>query len=198
MVEEVLIKALDSSKSTIIFGNLGRNPSLLEFYLRQHIIPKEKTFFQDQPKWFERNGKNLFIWCEPEFGAYIPNQLKYLVFTSHLDLKWDSIDVISLHVGPENALKWVPYLKKPYTIMRNIREPIPFSKNILLHLDTSNKHKMYLQILQFDSIVPSDKTWTCFSVQRLRKHLLRSFENYQKHIGIPNLAAKYLLPPPEF
>ncbi|GFY66886.1 uncharacterized protein TNIN_179161 [Trichonephila inaurata madagascariensis] len=55
---------------TIIFGNLGRYPSLLNVYLKDF---------------------NGIIWIEPNFGETIhkPAGITMIVLSSHLDLVWD-------------------------------------------------------------------------------------------------------------
>lgn len=200
MTEEVIVRALDSRKSVIVFGDLGRYPTLLEFYLRPHVIPKSRKR-DEAPFWFLRNARNVFMWVEPPFGSRIPNQWKYVVFTSHLDLEWDpsATEVMVCKVGSDKPMSWIPDALPPFTKLKNVFQPMPFVGHMVVNFE-GNAHETYLDMLDFEDSCPQEQTWSISwpiqLKQSLSKHLTKSTKNFEKFIKDPLLAAKHWLPPP--
>lgn len=201
MAEYEIIKALNSDKSTIFFGNLGRETALLEYFLRPHVIPKEREWCEP-PRWFKYNQQNIFIWPEPGFGEKIPHNQKHLVFSSHLDLDWDisNTDVIALHMGPRKSLSWTMEPKQPYGVITDLNEPLPCTQHIVLNTNSSDPHEVYLQMFQLEQMIPTGKTWSIALSnalkQSLKTHLERSWQNYQKFFKDSTLYPMYWIPPP--
>lgn len=187
MAEAAILDALNSTKSTIFFGNLGREPELLEFFLRPHVNPKENAW-SEPPRWFMYNERNVFIWPEPAFGETIPHKWKHLVFTSHLDLEWDTnnTNVIALHVGPLKPLSWTMDSRKPFEYVTDLNNPLPNTSHVIWRPTETEPHQVYMQMLQLDKMMPSGKTWSFDASkdlkQALNTHLKQSWENCQKYV----------------
>ena len=86
-VEQILIQNLQSSKTTIVHGNLGRKPSVIKYYMDKYFQNWTVLYrpFED-----DEGGKNfdVLIWFEPPFNTTIEKSDKcIIVFTSHLYLK---------------------------------------------------------------------------------------------------------------
>lgn len=196
MADEIILQALNSSKSTIIFGNLGWYAGTLEFYLTPYVTPRSDK--KDLPPlWFLYKDQNIFLWVEPPFGANIPNRGKHLIFTSHLDLNWDPIhtQVISFHLGSHQMRGWKPNFQRPFTVVENVRDPS--HTHALVHC-TSNPHRTYLKMLISEDLCPYWKTWSLLCPLILRKqlkhHLERSWNHFKVYVRQPDLALRYFLP----
>lgn len=200
MAEAAILQALQSKKSTIFFGNLGRQPELLEFYLRPHVNPKENCW-SVPPRWFMYEGRNVFIYPEPAFNEIIPSPFKNLVFTSHLDLVWDpnKTDVIALHVGPETPLKWTMDPRYPFEYLMDVSKPLPNSPHVILCPNEEDPHAIYMQMFQMEKLIPAGKTWSIALSKplqdKLSTHLENSWQNYQRFIPDKALSSRYWLPP---
>ncbi|GIY15382.1 uncharacterized protein CEXT_25941, partial [Caerostris extrusa] len=202
MASTILENAIQSCRSTIIFGNLGRYPRVLEYYLRHLLIPMgEKDNF---PSWFRTlDGRDVYVWIEPTFGTAIPSNTQNIVLTSHLDLKWDvrSTRVVSCHIGDALLpLPWFEDTVKPYKIIeKSTHHPyiiLNEAPHLVLCLDTDDAHEAYLCLLTFgDEWIQSciQTPWTVFwkdSVKkRLKMCLSRSWDNVQNYIKSDNLAS---------
>lgn len=82
---DVLQKALDSPRSTIVVGNLGRYPEYLESCFNAlPVTPKGDDVL-------EYDGRTLTLVVEPEPGYVLNNpDWRELIFTSHLEnLEYD-------------------------------------------------------------------------------------------------------------
>lgn len=94
---DAIQRALESSRSTILFGSLGLQPSMLEFYF--NAIPDLISLSPDEPL-FLYKGHILFICIEPPFRAILAPHVWQIVFTSHLYLTWNPLytRVENIHV----------------------------------------------------------------------------------------------------
>lgn len=201
MAEAAILDALNSDKSTIFFGNLGTEPELLEYFLRPHVSSKDNAW-SEPPRWFMYNDRNVFIWPEPAFGETIPRKWKHLVFTTHLDLEWDThnTNVIPLHVGPLKPLSWTIDSHKPFEYLTDLNDPLQHTKHVTWCPTISEPHEVYMLMFQLDKMMPAGKTWSVDLSkdlkQALNTHLGRSWDNYQRFVKDASLHRMYWLPSP--
>ncbi|GBM63071.1 hypothetical protein AVEN_68531-1 [Araneus ventricosus] len=123
MLEAIFTKAISSTRFTVIFGNLGPYPTLVEYFSHNFVIGRGKP--DDDLVWLTtHNGLNCYIWIEPPFETQLPCQYKNLVLTSHLDLDWDpsTTDVIYTTLG---TIYWWIYvwILPSYHLLSKSRHP---------------------------------------------------------------------------
>lgn len=87
---EFIDRALTFSRSTIIYGSLGRNPSTIKFYVDAIAdlkpVSNDELIFLHYP-----SSRFLYVLIEPLFNTTLLNDRWYLVFTSHLNFNWNPI-----------------------------------------------------------------------------------------------------------
>jgi hypothetical protein len=125
-------RALDSKRSTILFGPLGLRSSTIEFFVNG--IPDLIPLSSDEP-FFLYKGRLLFLCIEPPFGARLYPHVWQIIFTSHLDLKWDV-----LHTCTENI--HIPFRQTPTLVENN-------DENILDLSSCDTTHEAFLTACQF-------------------------------------------------
>jgi len=110
-LHDILLEALNSSRSTIVVGNVGRYPELLEHTLHTYWIPRGDP--DDSPAWFQYNGRDVYLLVEPDFGHVVDPHLFQIIVTSHLDLEYDprSTRVVTCHVPTAQTTPPNPYEK---------------------------------------------------------------------------------------
>lgn len=111
-VQQLLEKYITPNKSTIVFGNLGRRPSLLIYYFNMLFKDLDVTI---RSRWITdlETCTDVLVWLEPEFGQIIekPSHANcMIVFTSHLHLNY-SDDVVGYHLG-DPCTRYEPLMKK--------------------------------------------------------------------------------------
>lgn len=201
MAEAALIQALESNKSTIFFGNLGREPELLEFYLRPHVYSQDYAW-SIPPRWFMYKDRNVFIWPEPAFGEKISSRWKHLVFTSHLDLEWDpnTTDIIVLHVGIQTPLKWTMDPRYPFEYVTDVSKPLPNTRHVIFSTGDWDPHTIYMQMFELEKRIQPHQTWSLAIPKplerKLSKSLEKSWQNYKSLntpllIGYPHLGFQF-------
>ncbi|GBN19719.1 hypothetical protein AVEN_261798-1 [Araneus ventricosus] len=169
-VKQLYRKCNRPNTSTIVLGNLGRYIGLIRFYFKDF---------------------RGVVWFEPAFGETIhkpPDTM--IVFTSHLDLKWDSgIDIVVFHVG--NAYKdWRLAYDKDLTRCRVVRPDYfhtfdmkfpPDAQNVVLDLTVGRfPYLRWLTFLDVWEHVPNLRfraVWNGTELKRVRRCLLRSRDN---------------------
>lgn len=215
MIENFLSKIISSSSSVIVFGNLGRYPSVLNYFLKSHLVLAGDS--NDEPRWLKtHDDRNIYVWIEPPFGTKIPSIYQNLVFTSHLDLEWSRLTtkLVYYHIGRatnlSNSLNVVPYVKIPFLeikppIQQPFHIPTDFNyENFVVSFDGSDIHKIYLSILTFLDTwrlthFETPHSWSIrLSLPERRKlelHLKRSRDNIEKFIGRCNkeIEERYLV-----
>lgn len=209
MIQNILSNAIASSGSTIIFGNLGRYPTLLNHLLKPLLIPQGSP--EDDPGWFQtHDGRHFYLWLEPSFGTEIPGPYQNLVLTSHLDLKWDRFNtkVVYFHIGKDtesyDSLDLNPQIVHPYVqLTPATTQPfyVPFDPSIrhfFVQLDGSDVHSNYLSLLTFWDTwrltqfkTPRSWSFSLLSKDKLKWHLKRSSDNIEKFIGKLNKEMEY-------
>jgi hypothetical protein len=82
MIDDLFSKIFLRSKATVVFGNLGRYPNILNYYLSHYD---------------EKNCSRLIL--EPDFGAHVP-LYDVVILASHLNLNvFPSAKIEIFHVG---------------------------------------------------------------------------------------------------
>lgn len=149
---------------TIIFGNLGRNPLMLTYFLDLIFSYRETIAIQTKWKWKTPynniNGNDIttdcdYLFCiEPYFGFCvlpIPNVKHLIVLTSHLSLKWPRQScVLPLYVGEPIRQLPTPRIKDPL-----FRPPLYHQEKIQIFQDrvvldvtrSKTAHDAYLRML---------------------------------------------------
>lgn len=164
----MLQEALESRHSTLFFGNVGRHPSMLEFLLSPHLV------FRGEDNWFEYKGRDLYLWVEPEFDTFLDDRYKHLVFTSHLNLKFNPrttrVRQYHLPVRPANDT------------------PIRVTVN------TDNAHEAFLGVLSWSETY-RNVTFFIYPAlkQRIRDALFGTAQQFRKYINDRALERVYLL-----
>ncbi|KAG8172506.1 hypothetical protein JTE90_017587 [Oedothorax gibbosus] len=147
---------------TIIFGNLGRNPIILTYFLDLTFSHRESVGIQTQWKWqtpYNTNDDTSlqydYLFCiEPYFGFCVvplPNVKHIIVLTSHLSLRWPRHSlVVPLYIGepiqqmPTAGMK-APLFRPPLYHQEKIHS---FQNEIVLDVSRSQSaHDAYLRML---------------------------------------------------
>lgn len=139
---------------------------MLEFLLLPYILPR------GEEDWFEYKGRSIYLWVEPDFGTCIDHRYKYLVFTSHLNLKFDphTTQVVVYHVP--------------------VRPSNPSPVRVIV--DTDDIHKAFLGILTWSDTFQN----VTFSMRpRLRKSLNDAVDTdiFRTYVRDRTLQQRYLL-----
>lgn len=158
-IQQLLKDLIQLRKSVIVFGFLGRKPSLLRYYL-------DLLFDHLNIQWESGIECDLFIWLEPTFETIIeknPYAKQQIVFTSHLNLIY-SLDVVGYHVENipfhfetiynelihKKTIGNISNLRnKKYFVLYpdNYRE-IPKNSRIVVYLlNCKDSHTTYIQLL---------------------------------------------------
>lgn len=102
-----------TNEITIIFGNLGRNPFIVTYFLDLVFSSHETVGILNQWNWntpypLMTDNYDFLVIIEPCFDAHIvsyPNVRHLIVLTSHLSLNWPSSSlVLPMHVGDFTTL----------------------------------------------------------------------------------------------
>jgi len=122
--------------------------------------------------WFEYEGRNVYLWVEPEFDTFLDDRYKHLVFTSHLNLNFNprTTRVVEYHfpVRPANDT--------PIRVIVN----------------SDNVHEAFLGLLSWSETY---RNVTFLIRPALRKRLNDALdtERYRKYIGNRTLEHHYFL-----
>lgn len=118
-VQQLLEEYIKPNKSTIVFGNLGRRPSLLIYYInmlfRDLIVTIRSRWETDL-----ETDTDVLVWLEPEFSTMIekPSHAHcMIVFTSHLHLDY-SDNVVGYHLG-DPCTRYEPLIQKKRIHLRD-------------------------------------------------------------------------------
>lgn len=161
---EHIERILSSGKSIIIFGSLGRNPSLIHFYLDsiselQPVSDTELIFFHSP------SSKFLYVLIEPPFETNISLDRWTLVFTSHKLLTWDPkhtqiIDLKDSIVKTSNVSQI--FRDNILTYTENVLSWQ--SKPVTIDLSSSpDLHSAYLFLLRFFDVLQDGVEWSLLS-----------------------------------
>jgi hypothetical protein len=163
---EYIFQQCRTTLVTIVFGNLGRHPQLLTYYLN-FCFPNELLRIESKLDTQKKSPCDVCILVEPYFGATIikPSDAKHLiVMTSHLILNWsDDCRLTTLFTGSTN--KCIRFVS------------IDYNKNFDLHKVGATIHEIYLQILTAfdfsrDGSVEIEKNLSSRHVEILKIHMI--------------------------
>lgn len=168
-LHDILLEALDSSRSTIVVGNVGRYPDLLEHTLRPFWLPRGDA--DDTPAWFQYNGRDVYLLVEPDFGHVVDPNLFQIVLTSHMDLEFDPkrTRVVPFHVPTAQ------------TTLANDRE-----EGVLFRVTSDDDPQAaYMSLLMQSENCP--RPWHCVVAKSIKDewkvHLLKSKSMYKTYGG---------------
>ncbi|KAG8170348.1 hypothetical protein JTE90_022657 [Oedothorax gibbosus] len=117
-LHDILLEALNSSRSTIVVGNVGRYPELLEHALHTYWIPRGDP--DDSPlAWFQYDGRDVYLLVEPDFGHVVDANLFQIILTSHMDLEFDTKSTRVVHLNVPTAQTRDPTTGIVYRVTSN-------------------------------------------------------------------------------
>lgn len=158
---DALYKATHTPHSTIIFGNLGINSQLVEYYLSTWL--KHCGEYKDEnDNWFVSlvDGLSTFVIVEPEFESTIPDhRYRIIVLTSHLDFQWNcsTTHILMSHVGnvssPQNKLCTSPIRDPQLAYIVLLR----FGKKTLCRLSKTLLRKLSQHLKRSHSRLPKNE-----------------------------------------
>ena len=146
---ETLLDALNASRTTIVFGNVGRYRDALEHALSPHVVPIDDD--EDENR-FLYQSRVVTLLVEPPFGFVLDPQQHLIVLTSHLDLVFDPrhTRIVTCHM---------PTLQTTAPNDRYIGQAF--------HVDTDDPHEAYLSILTRSETTP--RPWHIVMKQATRR-----------------------------
>lgn len=161
-----LISSWRNQEISIVFGNLGRQPYLLDYYLDLCFSHEEKVGIKCQWKipsnYQDEDHSDFLILIEPYFesGILKPESVKHLVvLTSHLSLNYSSdAELYYLHLSgnkhenlPDPTLEDCKSFKPP-KFHAKLYQSLP--NMVLLDVTAAkNAHQAYLKILTGKEII---------------------------------------------
>lgn len=168
---------------TVVFGNMGRHPALLEYYATLYLSPDETWAVVRRPS--NQDVAFLFV-VEPYFGCTIlkPDNVKQMVvWTSHLNLTLlpgTQIEVFycsqfqhdSKPVRQDNFKRWTPPLF--------YREPLAWRDPVQIDVSRCKTiHETFLRLLTGYEMIPGrlfSLHMEDFQKQMLKMELVRTRE----------------------
>ena len=178
-----------TNDTTIIFGNLGRNPLMITYFLDLIFTSNETVGILTQWSWdtpysTKAGYYDFLIIIEPCFGDCIyshPNVKHLIVLTSHLSLKWPSNSLLlALHIGDFTSLpsdiKGVTFNPPMYHQEKNYNLP---NKTIIDVTQFTSDHNAYLGLLTGIEL-SREKLFKCKLLncqsKVLKKHVSRTMQ----------------------
>ena len=178
-----------TSKTTIIFGNLGRNPLMVTYFLDLIFESNEKVCILTQWNWNTPYSStagqfDFLVIIEPCFDACIishPNVKHLIVLTSHLSLKWPSTSLLlTLHVGDFTSLpsaeRGVVFTPPLYHQEKNYNLP---NETIIDVTHYSSEHNAYLGLLTGIELT-REKLYQCkildCQLKAIKKHVSKTMQ----------------------
>lgn len=150
MYMDAIERALNSSKSTILFGSLGLNSANIQFYF--NAIPDLIPFSIYEP-WFFYKGKLLYINIEPPFHSQIAPYVWQIVLTCHMNLIFNKLTTRIEDINI--SFNRLPIFQDE-------------SENILDLSLCAKHHEAFLKICQFLFKSPSYWSLKCPQILRLQ------------------------------
>lgn len=191
---------------TIVFGNLGRKPYLVEYYLSVYDRDDTRIRYLDEKD--EEVACDTLVWLEPNFGEtiYKPAYCEHLiVFSSHMFLNYGKeAYIIVHHVGPsylhdglhfkrQQLLESIDPSADLVLVPKPFHEPLlpelnePFQYSICVDLTLfSNAHRAYLALLNAYDFLRSYNykiySWCIALPLRLRRTLALNLEKSREKL----------------
>lgn len=137
MASDIFERAASAGRSTIVFGNLGQFPDLIEYYSRDYIDEDDISYLDGQP---------ISVWIEPTFGTTLLPYDRHIILTSHLDLNWYSTPhIVQYYVSLPQKFKNSTTTTTPWNehesyleLLRNENYFVPVDHRVLLSKSLSN------------------------------------------------------------
>lgn len=156
-----LIYSWRNREISIVFGNLGRQPFLVNYFLDMCFGSEESVkvmcAWKLSSEYQTQNGKNtdFLIFMEPYFGFTVhkdPSVKHLVILTSHLSFNyWGPLDVQYFHLSngtklnPHPPQKPIPFKPPPFH-EQAYNDEIP--EEVLLDVsDSKTAHEAYLRLL---------------------------------------------------
>ncbi|GBO07460.1 hypothetical protein AVEN_202729-1 [Araneus ventricosus] len=198
------IKSLFESPSnlTVVFGNLGRHPYLLTYYLDMCVdydVSIQCRWDTHSPYQDDRTC-NVIVRLEPDFDEIIeklPSVRKLFVFTSHANfIVREKYKFIVLHVGSmENPIvvnDTPHYVFRPDVLhYRRLQLP-PESSTVLVDIsETHSKIECYLKILNAIEVLRGRRLVLKMPTVSFQRELERSKNHLNRFIRNEELEKMY-------
>lgn len=167
---EFIEKILSSDKSLIVFGALGRNPSLIHFYLDSipELQPIDELIFFHSP-----SSRFLYVLIEPPFNTFLSSDRWTLVFSSHKLLQWhpQQTQIIDL----KDSVKKLPNVSQIFhnNILTYSEKVLPWQwKPVTLDLSSCpDLHTAYLFLLRFRDVLRDHVEWSVIASESTLSNL---------------------------